>query len=101
MPDQPAGGRYLGLVVPLAIQLVGLSAAVTLPLCLLVATKWPQSLDFAFYSLALDQFSAQVWAGEWYPRWLTDVNAGLGSPAAAAAQDPTFLPMKNGPRRSR
>ena len=81
MPDQPAGGRYLGLVVPLAIQLVGLSAAVTLPLWLLVATKWPQSLDFAFYSLALDQFSAQVWAGEWYPRWLTDVNAGLGSPA--------------------
>jgi hypothetical protein len=66
--------------VPLAIHsrpLGGRDAAAWL----LVATKWPQSLDFAFYSLALDQFSAQVWAGEWYPRWLTDVNAGLGSPA--------------------
>jgi hypothetical protein len=81
VPDQPARGRYLGLVVPLTIQLAALSAAVTLPLWLLVAMRWPQSLDFAFYALALDQFSAQVWAGDWYPRWLTDVNAGLGSPA--------------------
>jgi len=81
VPDQPAARRYLGLVVPLAIQLAGLSALVTLPLWLLVATRWPQSLDFAFYALAIDRFSAQVWTGEWYPRWLTDVNGGLGSPA--------------------
>jgi hypothetical protein len=62
------------------MQLVGLSVALVLPMWLLVATRWPQSTDFAFYALALDQFSAQVWAGEWYPRWLMDVNAGLGSP---------------------
>jgi hypothetical protein len=82
VPDgQRTGGSGLkGLVVPFTIQLAGLSVAVTLPLWLLVATRWPQSLDFAFYALALDQFSAQVWAGDWYPRWLTDVNAGLGSP---------------------
>ena len=80
MPDgeRTIGSGLKGLVLPLTIQLAGLSVAVTLPLWLLVATRWPQSLDFAFYALALDQFSAQVWAGDWYPRWLTDVNAGLG-----------------------
>ena len=25
-------------------------------------------------------FVDQLWAGEWYPRWLPDMNAGLGSP---------------------
>jgi hypothetical protein len=27
------------------------------------------------------QFSSQFWAGEWYPRWLSEANGGLGSPA--------------------
>jgi len=26
-------------------------------------------------------FSQQFWAGEWYPRWLIDMNHGLGSPS--------------------
>jgi 6-pyruvoyl-tetrahydropterin synthase-like protein len=26
-------------------------------------------------------FSNQLWNGEWYPRWLTDANSGLGSPS--------------------
>jgi hypothetical protein len=27
-----------------------------------------------------DDFARQLWSGEWYPRWLTDMNGGLGSP---------------------
>src|SRR5262245_44547525 len=64
----------------MTIQLAVLSLALTLPLWLMLAFRWPQSTDLVFQALVLDQFSTQVWAGEWYPRWLTDVNAGLGSP---------------------
>jgi hypothetical protein len=37
--------------------------------------------DSAIHILWYKEFSAQLWAGELYPRWLIDMNGGLGSPA--------------------
>ncbi len=37
--------------------------------------------DFPFHLKWANHFSKQIWTGELYPRWLQDMNAGLGSPA--------------------
>src|SRR5713226_4500911 len=37
--------------------------------------------DSAVHTLWYSNFSQQLWAGEWYPRWLQGMNGGLGSPA--------------------
>lgn len=57
-----------------------LSLAIAMPVWWAVSTKWPVATDIIFYSTALKHFSQQLWAGEWYPRWLIDINAGYGSP---------------------
>src|SRR3954463_8301416 len=57
------------------------SCAMMMPFFLLFAVRqWPISGDFLFYATALKAFSAQLWSGELYPRWLTEVSAGYGSP---------------------
>ena len=38
------------------------------------------SWDIRFHSLWTRNFSDQLWAGELYPRWLSQINDGLGSP---------------------
>jgi len=38
------------------------------------------SWDIRFHSLWTRNFSDQLWAGEFYPRWLSQINDGLGSP---------------------
>ena len=62
------------------VKLVALTAIVTLPLWLMLAFKWPINTDFLVYATILKPFSAQFWAGEFYPRWLMDTNDGFGSP---------------------
>lgn len=41
---------------------------------------WPAFHDARFHAIWYTNFSRQLWAGELYPRWLMDMNAGLGSP---------------------
>lgn len=38
------------------------------------------SRDVLIHLLWSTNFSHQLWAGEWYPRWLDGMNGGLGSP---------------------
>lgn len=40
----------------------------------------PAADDSVAHSVWYAHFSQQLWSGELYPRWLADVNAGLGSP---------------------
>jgi hypothetical protein len=48
----------------------------------LILYDFPQNgHDSAIHVLWYGQFSEQLWAGELYPRWLMDMNGGLGSPA--------------------
>ena len=61
-------------------RLIALSLITTLPLWAILTFKWPLSTDFLFYAASLKAFSAQFWNGDIYPRWLTDTNAGYGSP---------------------
>jgi len=42
-----------------------------------------QNIDFIFNAIALNQFSAQLWSGELYPRWMVKANNGFGSPIFA------------------
>jgi hypothetical protein len=37
--------------------------------------------DGAVHALWYSCFAQQLWDGDWYPRWLQDMNGGLGSPA--------------------
>ncbi len=57
-----------------------LALMMTLPLWGILYFKWPISSDYVFYATALKSFSSQFWAGDIYPRWLTDTNSGYGSP---------------------
>jgi hypothetical protein len=36
--------------------------------------------DAGFHAVWYSHFSQQLWMGDWYPRWLMDMNGGLGSP---------------------
>ena len=36
--------------------------------------------DASFHSAWYSHFSKQLWSGDLYPRWLTEMNGGLGSP---------------------
>ena len=65
---------------PFLLRLAVLAAGMLVPLWFILALKWPISTDFLFYAAMLKSFSAQFWAGEWYPRWLMESNGGFGSP---------------------
>ena len=62
------------------VRLAVLCLVMTLPLWAILAFKWPISTDLIFYATSVRAFSQQFWAGEFYPRWLMDTNAGFGSP---------------------
>ena len=70
-------GNSTGVFWPL-ILIAGLGIALTWPA---IWNGWPElGHDSIYHPLWLEAFSAQFHAGEWYPRWLSDTNAGLGSP---------------------
>jgi hypothetical protein len=50
------------------------------PLWAILGHEWPKDSDFIIYAIQLKTFSSQLWAGDWYPRWLSYANAGLGAP---------------------
>jgi hypothetical protein len=56
-------------------------AGIFLTLPALLFSVPPLGDDWVVHSLWYTQFSGQLWAGDIYPRWLLDMNAGLGSPA--------------------
>jgi hypothetical protein len=56
-------------------------AGILLTLPALLFSVPPLGDDWVIHSLWYTQFSGQLWAGDIYPRWLMDMNAGLGSPA--------------------
>ncbi len=55
-------------------------AAILLTLPVLILGLPSLSDDGVNHSLWLTYFSEQFWSGDLYPRWLVDMNAGLGSP---------------------
>ncbi len=57
---------------------VGVVLLAVLPVLVL---GFPRGHDFAFHVIWLEAFQKQIAAGDLYPRWLFDTNAGLGSPA--------------------
>lgn len=58
--------------------LAAVAVACCLPLLLFGIPK--PSHDGAFHALAAQHFSSQLLAGDAYPRWLADMNAGYGAP---------------------
>ena len=60
------------------IWIVGLGILLTWPA---MWHGWPDlGHDSVNHARWLEEFSAQLKGGEWYPRWLTAANGGLGSP---------------------
>ncbi|MCA1641840.1 MAG: hypothetical protein LC785_07815 [Acidobacteria bacterium] len=64
--------RTYALAVTVAAAILGLPA--------LLLGFPPAGDDSVTHSVWLAHFSRQFWAGDLYPRWLADMNAGLGSP---------------------
>lgn len=56
------------------------AGAVILALPMLVYGPYPAAHDVYEHITYCRYFSGQFWAGEWYPRWLMNINHGLGSP---------------------
>jgi hypothetical protein len=59
------------------LLIVGVGLLLTLPLLL---NGYLKAHDFQFHLVYSQHFSAQLWQGDWYPRWLSNMNAGFGSP---------------------
>jgi len=62
------------------LLLLGLVVFMIAPLSVILSQYWPKHADYVFYAMALKHFSAQLWAGDAFPRWLDEVNVGFGSP---------------------
>ena len=60
------------------VAICGLGLIVTLPVLILGVPLL--SDDGVTHAMWYTHFSAQLWAGDLYPRWLMGMNAGLGSP---------------------
>jgi hypothetical protein len=57
------------------VALVAIGLATTLPVAL-----WGSNNGDTVHNVWARYFAAQFWSGELYPRWLMDMNSGLGSP---------------------
>jgi hypothetical protein len=68
--NQPLAGLFLSVLVIVAVGL-----AFSLPVAL-----WGFRPGDPMHLLWARHFSDQLWAGDLYPRWLMDMNSGLGSP---------------------
>jgi hypothetical protein len=55
---------------------------IVLPAAWLLSERWPVWVDHVLRAMLLDMVTAQIWQGDFYPRWLIEANAGLGSPVA-------------------
>lgn len=74
-----SGGRITHVLARhpfLLITILGLLAS----LPLLIDGYPPQTHDGLYHPVWARHFSEQFWRGEFYPRWLVDVNGGLGDP---------------------
>ena len=60
------------------VAICGLGLIVTLPVVILGVPL--MSDDGVTHAMWYTHFSAQLWDGDLYPRWLMNMNAGLGSP---------------------
>jgi len=60
------------------IAIAGVGIILTLPVLILGLPFL--SDDAAFHTAWYTHFSAQLWSGDPYPRWLSGMNGGLGSP---------------------
>jgi hypothetical protein len=72
MNKDTAGSSLLHLLILLLYGLV-----LTWPA---ISTGYIPSHDVLIHLLWSTNFTSQLWAGEWYPRWLDQMNNGLGSP---------------------
>ncbi len=68
--------------------LAALSALMLWPL--LRAPLWPPSHENARYAILLDHFREAFLQGQWYPRWLPNLNGGYGYPTFVYYQ-PAFF----------
>ena len=66
------------LIAHLAM-LIGLSLLVTWPVLIYGAPD--RSHDGVVHAVWAKQFATQFWQGDWYPRWFTNTNGGLGGPS--------------------
>ena len=62
------------------VKLLIVCSGSTLPIVYLLSMRYPVWLDHILRSLLLSESSKQLWQGDIYPRWLLNVNDGLGSP---------------------
>ena len=60
-----------------ALAILGYGVLLTLPVGWSGFVTTDDSLNHLIMSR---HFADQLWAGDWYPRWLYGMNAGLGSP---------------------
>ncbi len=58
-------------------SIVGFGSILTIPL---FTNSCLAGHDFEYHAVISKHFSAQMWQGEWYPRWLPNANANFGSP---------------------
>jgi hypothetical protein len=69
-----------GAVTPTDILILGV-AALILALPMLIYGPMVKGHDTREHFNYCLHFGKQFWGGEWYPRWLLDINHGLGSPS--------------------
>ena len=61
------------------VAIAGVGILLTLPVLILGVPFF--SDDGVTHAIWYTHFSEQLWSGDFYPRWLTNMNSGLGSPA--------------------
>lgn len=71
-------GHYSRFNLAPILTIVG--AAIVLALPMLMYGPLVDGHDTHEHLNYIRHFSAQFWRGDWYPRWLMGMNAGLGSP---------------------
>jgi hypothetical protein len=77
LPTSLASRRSLPLLVDLCLIAI---AAVIFSLPMLIYGPMVQGHDTYEHLYYAKYFTEQFWSGDWYPRWLIDMNHGLGSP---------------------
>ncbi len=71
-------GRFWGTETKILFSIAAVGIALTLPVLILGVPLF--SDDGVTHAIWYSHFSEQLWSGDLYPRWLGNMNAGLGSP---------------------
>src|SRR4051812_39287530 len=66
------------LEISCVLAIMAAAALVCLPTFVYGA---PYGHDTVYHMGYLSDFASELRAGDWYPRWLNDLNGGAGSPA--------------------